>query len=593
MEHNLIYKDSKSDKFWIIKVEGKSFTVTYGKTGTTGQTQNKKFDSEEKCKKEAEKLLNEKLKKGYVDNNVSISSGKGEKVPVKTATQIDSNKLSEQLMTELEKGEDYSKEKVKSLIRQGADVNYRQRTQFGDIDTPLSLVMDRFDDDTKQTEAAKIIIEAGAKADEKQVSSYLIEQAVFRKNKKLVQYLLSIGVSNGLSESLESAIENNSLEMAGLLLDHGVVLNGSLTFCKTVETANFLLDRGEDPNGISKKDKTPLRSAVLSDRYDLVDLLFQRGAKDVEGTLIEIVDSVEMAKVLIKNGATLKGKSFKFRNWERFFFEKKKPLITFFAENGVDLYVKDDSGETAFHNAIRFNDVKFLEFLLKYYDLKKCHEINDVLKIALNSKVKEFLQSSLGLEGKTTAKKTLEIIVDKNDEVYKQLTKELKSIHTKLTKDKALAEALPKPEEAEAVELINDLLDQIKKNVASWVKAKEPIQCLYFEYNGDVTTPFGSDALFWGYKICDENQKFSKPVLEESGDLDLSAFFNNLDELREEYEKHADNIKTYLERMTFISVHIAFTNAMKNGDLKKLKLKAPFFVFGSEHDNDKTLIYHN
>ncbi len=59
MQHNLIFKDGKSDKFWNVEVSGKSFTVTYGKTGTAGTSQTKTFDSEEKCRKEAEKLLSE------------------------------------------------------------------------------------------------------------------------------------------------------------------------------------------------------------------------------------------------------------------------------------------------------------------------------------------------------------------------------------------------------------------------------------------------------------------------------------------------------------------------------------------------------
>lgn len=65
MKHHLIYKDSKSDKFWQIEVTGKSFTVTYGKTGTDGTSQTKAFDSEEKCLKVVEKLLKEKLKRRY------------------------------------------------------------------------------------------------------------------------------------------------------------------------------------------------------------------------------------------------------------------------------------------------------------------------------------------------------------------------------------------------------------------------------------------------------------------------------------------------------------------------------------------------
>ncbi|EKO59885.1 mRNA capping enzyme, catalytic domain protein [Leptospira kirschneri str. H2] len=71
MNHHLTFKDDKSDKFWNIEVSGNSFTVTYGKTGTTGTSQTKTFDNEEICVKEAQKLLSEKLKKGYIEGNKS------------------------------------------------------------------------------------------------------------------------------------------------------------------------------------------------------------------------------------------------------------------------------------------------------------------------------------------------------------------------------------------------------------------------------------------------------------------------------------------------------------------------------------------
>jgi predicted DNA-binding WGR domain protein len=75
MKHYLTYKDDKSDKFWQIEVNGFSFTVTYGKTGTAGSSQTKVFDSDEKCLKEAEKILNDKLRKGYTKSEgESISS---------------------------------------------------------------------------------------------------------------------------------------------------------------------------------------------------------------------------------------------------------------------------------------------------------------------------------------------------------------------------------------------------------------------------------------------------------------------------------------------------------------------------------------
>jgi predicted DNA-binding WGR domain protein len=39
--------DAKSHKFWNIEQAGSSFTVTYGRVGSTGQTQTKKFTTEE------------------------------------------------------------------------------------------------------------------------------------------------------------------------------------------------------------------------------------------------------------------------------------------------------------------------------------------------------------------------------------------------------------------------------------------------------------------------------------------------------------------------------------------------------------------
>nr|WP_241686763.1 WGR domain-containing protein [Leptospira stimsonii] len=64
-----MFQDVASDKFWNLETSGSSYTVTFGKTGTTGQAQTKNFDSEEKCLKEAEKLVNEKIRKGYKENS--------------------------------------------------------------------------------------------------------------------------------------------------------------------------------------------------------------------------------------------------------------------------------------------------------------------------------------------------------------------------------------------------------------------------------------------------------------------------------------------------------------------------------------------
>ncbi|WP_028777097.1 DUF4240 domain-containing protein [Shimazuella kribbensis] len=66
MRRILIYRDSTSEKFWEINVIENTFLVTYGKIGTTGTVKMKEFESEEISHKEADKLIQSKLKKGYV-----------------------------------------------------------------------------------------------------------------------------------------------------------------------------------------------------------------------------------------------------------------------------------------------------------------------------------------------------------------------------------------------------------------------------------------------------------------------------------------------------------------------------------------------
>ncbi len=68
MFKHLKYIDGTSDKFWEIQTEGATHTVTYGRNSTSGQSKSKTFDSEEACLKDAEKLIAEKIKKGYSED---------------------------------------------------------------------------------------------------------------------------------------------------------------------------------------------------------------------------------------------------------------------------------------------------------------------------------------------------------------------------------------------------------------------------------------------------------------------------------------------------------------------------------------------
>lgn len=69
MEKSLICITPFSNKFWKIKVQGNFFIVSWGKIGTVGSVNTKEFASEELCLKEANKLIQSKLKKGYRESS--------------------------------------------------------------------------------------------------------------------------------------------------------------------------------------------------------------------------------------------------------------------------------------------------------------------------------------------------------------------------------------------------------------------------------------------------------------------------------------------------------------------------------------------
>ncbi len=61
------FVDAGSSKFWEIQVEGNEFHVRWGRIGADGQTQTKSFSSDADATRQAQKLIDEKLKKGYIE----------------------------------------------------------------------------------------------------------------------------------------------------------------------------------------------------------------------------------------------------------------------------------------------------------------------------------------------------------------------------------------------------------------------------------------------------------------------------------------------------------------------------------------------
>jgi predicted DNA-binding WGR domain protein len=57
----------KAHKFWSIQIQGAAHTVRFGRIGCTGQSCLKTFPTAEQARKAAERLIREKMAKGYVE----------------------------------------------------------------------------------------------------------------------------------------------------------------------------------------------------------------------------------------------------------------------------------------------------------------------------------------------------------------------------------------------------------------------------------------------------------------------------------------------------------------------------------------------
>src|SRR5687767_11299869 len=64
-KRTFVFDDGSSRKFWEVEVAGDQLTTCWGRVGTRGQSKIKTFDSAAKARAERDKLVAEKLGKGY------------------------------------------------------------------------------------------------------------------------------------------------------------------------------------------------------------------------------------------------------------------------------------------------------------------------------------------------------------------------------------------------------------------------------------------------------------------------------------------------------------------------------------------------
>ena len=61
----LIFQQGNSNKFWNASLNGNKLLIHYGRIGTNGQQLTKEFESDSKAKREMERLVSQKIGKGY------------------------------------------------------------------------------------------------------------------------------------------------------------------------------------------------------------------------------------------------------------------------------------------------------------------------------------------------------------------------------------------------------------------------------------------------------------------------------------------------------------------------------------------------
>ena len=61
----LEFHSDKSNKFWEISLSGTEHTVKFGRIGTDGQTRTKSFDDDASARRDFDRLVRDKLRKGY------------------------------------------------------------------------------------------------------------------------------------------------------------------------------------------------------------------------------------------------------------------------------------------------------------------------------------------------------------------------------------------------------------------------------------------------------------------------------------------------------------------------------------------------
>jgi len=317
--------------------------------------------------------------------------------------------------------------KIKSLLENGADANYQDEDDLEKA--TIARVLNSWDADVR-LEVVKLLIQFNADVNMEFDDKTPLTFAAWKNDLKLIELLLKHNAGAGIDYALKTAIEKDNYQIMELFIAQGVNTNcfepyteSYLNYCNEayrlrnedkeydntpgIKTANLLIKNGANVNGVEGARNNPLQAAIAHNFVELAELLLKNGAKPItqndEYPILSQVSSVEMAKLFMDAGAEVNsfnenypGRTALSNSIE----SKNKKLITFFIEAGADLYAVDKHNYTAFHHALYSEDLKFLEFLLGYYNLDKCNKIKPLLEVADEKIVIDFIKEKMGLKTK-------------------------------------------------------------------------------------------------------------------------------------------------------------------------------------------------
>ncbi len=190
-------------------------------------------------------------------------------------------------------------DEVKELIKAGADVNRKFDLGASRDITPLFCVC-AFGN-ANQAEIGKLLIDAGAKVDEKfQGATLLHITATFAGNKAVTELLIANGLDvnakiNSMAPSeiqgstpLHLAAGSGKVEVVEVLIRNGAEINAKASYYHYTPlhlaalngrkaVAELLIDKGADVNAKSEIGVTPLDLAIDKGKKELVDLLRNHG----------------------------------------------------------------------------------------------------------------------------------------------------------------------------------------------------------------------------------------------------------------------------------------------------------------------------